>query len=81
MSALDDKITELTNEVANDTTVIQSAITLINGFAQRLAEAIAAALAAGASEAQLQSLTDLKTGLAANDQALADAVAANTPAT
>lgn len=80
MSALDDKIAALTTEVQNDTTVIGSAVALINGFAQRLQDAIAAALAAGATEAQLQAMTDLNTSLTQNDQALAAAVAANTPA-
>lgn len=79
LSQLDDKIAELTTEVANDSTVIASAVTLINGFAAQLAAAIAAALAAGATATQLQSLTDLKTTLLANDDALAAAVAANTP--
>jgi hypothetical protein len=80
MSALDDKIAALKQEIQNDTTVIGSAVALINGFAQRLQEAIAAALAAGATEAQLLAMTELNTSLAANDQALAAAVAANTPA-
>jgi predicted nucleic acid-binding Zn-ribbon protein len=79
MSQLDDQIQALQTEVTNDTTVIGSAITLIQGFNQRLADAIAAALAAGATQTQLQALTDLKTTLTANDQALADAVAAGTP--
>lgn len=79
MAALDDKISALQTEVTNNTTVIGSAETLINGFAAQLAAAIAAALAAGATDAQLQSLTDLNTTLTANDTALAAAVAANTP--
>ena len=41
MSELDDKITALQAEVTNDTTVIQSAVTLINGIAQRIADAVA----------------------------------------
>jgi hypothetical protein len=80
MAALDDKIAALQTEVANNTTVEQSAITLIQGLAQQLAAAIAAAAAAGATTAQLQTLTDLQTTLAANDSALSAAIAANTPA-
>ena len=80
MAALDDKIAALTAEVANNTSVEKSAAALINGFAKQLADAVAAAQAAGATPAQLQSLTDLSTSLAANDSDLAAAVAANTPA-
>lgn len=80
MSALDDKITSLTAEVTRNTAVEGSALTLIQGFAGQLAAAIAAAQAAGATPAELQALTDLQTTLTANDDALAAAVAANTPA-
>ncbi len=80
MSVLDDKITALTASVAAENTVIDSAVTLINGFSATLAAAIAAALAAGATPTELQSLTDLQTGVDAKATALAAAVAANTPA-
>ena len=66
MAAIDD----LQAEVTRDTTVIGSAVTLINGFAAQLA-------AAGTDPAKLQALQNtLKT----NVDALASAVAANTPA-
>lgn len=58
----------LTAEVANNTVVTQSAITLINNIAAQLA-------AAGTDPVKLQSLHDT---LVANDAALAAAVAANT---
>mgnify|MGYP001614089774 CR=1 FL=1 len=80
MSALDDKITALQAEVAKNTTVEKSALALIQGFAAQLAAAVQAALAAGATRAQLQSLTDLQTTITANDDELAAAVLANTPA-
>lgn len=80
MSALDDAITQLQTDVANLTTVDQSAVALINGFAAQLAAAVAAAQAAGATATQLQSLTDLHTAITAQDDALAAAVTANTPA-
>ncbi len=76
MAALDDAIVALQGDVATLTTVDASAVALIQGFAAQLAAAIAAAQAAGATPAQLQSLTDLHTGIVANDQALAAAVAA-----
>jgi ABC-type transporter Mla MlaB component len=79
MSALDDAITQLQSDVANLTTVDQSAMALITGFATQLAAAVAAAAAAGASPAQLQSLTDLHTAIVAQDTSLAAAVAAGTP--
>lgn len=78
MAALDDQITALTKEVANNTTVEASALTLISGLKAQLAAALAAAAAAGATPAQLASLTSLQTSLAANDTALAAAVGANT---
>lgn len=79
MSKLDDSITALQDQVAKDTAVESSAITLINGIAARVQAAVDAALAAGATPAQLQSLTDLGTALSTSSAALAAAVAANTP--
>ncbi len=80
MAKLDDAITALTAQVATDTTVIASAVTLINGIAAQIAAAVAAATAAGATPAQLAAITALGTSLATSDAALAAAVAANTPA-
>ncbi len=68
MSALDN----LKAEVAAQTTVIDSAVTLIKGFDSRLADAIAAG-----DPAVVQALSDQ---IHAETTALADAVAANTPA-
>ncbi len=79
MAKLDDAITALTAEVSKDTTVIASAITLIKGIAAQIQAAVDAALAAGATPAQLKALTDLQASVAANDTALAAAVAAGTP--
>lgn len=81
MSALDDSITALQASVATLTSVDQSAITLIQGISAEIAAAVAAAQAAGATPAQLQSLTDLKTAIDAQDTALAAAVAANSTPT
>jgi hypothetical protein len=80
MAELDDKITALQADVTAQSSVNQSAITLLNGIATQIAAAVQAAQAAGATAAQLQSLTDLQTSLEANNKALSDAVAANTPA-
>ena len=65
MSALDD----LTAQVAANTTVIGSALTLIKGFSAQLA-------AAGTDPAKLAAL---QASLKTSDDALAAAVAANTP--
>jgi hypothetical protein len=63
----------LTDEVANDTTVMGSATTLIDGFAQRLADAAASANPAAA-------ITQLQSDLSTSRTALVAAVVANTPA-
>lgn len=81
MSAeLDAKIAALQASVAHDTEVEASAITLLSGLKTQLDAAIAAAVAAGATSAELQALTDLSTTIDSNASALSDAVAANTPA-
>ena len=67
MSVLDD----LKARVAANTTVIESAITLIQGLKAKLDEAIASG-----DPAALQALSD---ELGAEDTKLADAVVANTP--
>lgn len=79
MAQLDDQITALTAQVQADTTVIGSAVKLINGIAAQIQAAVQAALAAGATAAQLKALNDLQTQLKTNDDSLAAAVAANTP--
>ena len=61
----------LTAQVHANTNVVQGAVALINGISDRIK-------AAGADPAALQALT---TELDTQDQALAAAVAANTPAT
>ena len=80
MAALDDKIAELKAAVAEETSVEQSAITLINGIPALIADAVSKAQAAGATPAQLQALTDLQTSIASNATGLQSAVTANTPA-
>lgn len=61
----------LTAEVTRNTTVVKSALTLIQGLKKQLDDA-------GTDPAKLKALSD---SLAANDDELAAAVAANTPAT
>ena len=80
MSQLDDAIAALTTEVTNETTVEKSALALIQGIPAMIATAVSAALAAGATPAQLKAVTDLQATLAANDTELSAAVVAGTPA-
>jgi TolA-binding protein len=77
---LDTEIGNLAANVAQLTTVDDSAVALLNGISQQLAAAIAAAQAGGATAAQLQSLNDLNAAVAAKSGDLAAAVTANTPA-
>jgi hypothetical protein len=63
-------LTSLTAQVAKNTTVVGSAVTLIQGFAAQLA-------AAGTDPVKLAALQQ---SLSDSDDALANAVAANTPA-
>ncbi len=76
MAQIDDEITQLQTDVASEGTAVSSAVTLINGIAAQIAAAIAAAQAAGATPAQLQSLTDLHTAVVGQTSSLAAAVAA-----
>lgn len=69
--AMSAELDALTAQVHSNTSVVQSAVTLINGISARIT-------AAGTDPAALAALT---TELDSQDQALAAAVAANTPAT
>lgn len=80
VDSLSAEITTLQAQVANDTAVETSALTLIDGIQAQIAAAVAAATAAGATQAQLAQLASLSAQLATNNTALAAAVAANTPA-
>lgn len=80
MSVLDDEIAQLQQDVTEDTNAVNAAVTLINGIGDQIKAAVDAALAQGATPAQLQALTDLHTSLSAETQSLAAAVAAGTPA-
>lgn len=73
LKRMSDQLDTLTAQVTQNNTVIQSAITLIQGIKAQLDAAIASN--------DPQKLLDLSSSLAASDQSLADAVAANTLAT
>lgn len=74
-----DPITQVVNDVAAEDTVIKSAVVAFSGIQKRIDDAVAAALAGGATAAQLAPLTALSADIQANTKALADAVAQNTP--
>lgn len=73
-------IDQLVKDVAAEDQVVDGAIVLINGFGKRLNDGIAAALAGGATAAEMASLTTLSTDIQVKTTALAGAVLANTPA-
>lgn len=79
MAALDDALTALTAKVTAEDTEIDSAIVLINGIPKLIADAVSAALAQGATPAQLKSITDLATTIQGKSDALASALVTNTP--
>lgn len=70
----------LAAQVTASTQVEASAVLLINGIAARIQSAVDAALAGGATAAELAPVQAEADALKASAQTLADAVAANTPA-
>jgi hypothetical protein len=80
MSQMDDEIQQLTTDVAAERTAVDSAVALIQGFTTQLQNAVDAALAAGATPQQLQSITDLHTAVTQQTQDIAQAVASQAPA-
>lgn len=79
MPQIDDLLTALTAEVADDTTVDAGIVTYINGVPALIAAAVAAANAAGPplTPAQVQIFTDAGAAMKANAASLTAAVAAN----
>ena len=69
----------LAAQVTATTTVIDSAILAFNGWAARLEAAVDAALAGGATAAELAPVTDEINLMKSKSADLAAAVAANTP--
>jgi len=67
-------------EVARVKDVDDSAVALINGIAARISAAVTAAIANGATAEELAPVTDEVAALKSNNDALAAAVSANTPA-
>ena len=76
MAILDD----LAAQVKANTDAEDSATLLINGFAARVQAAVDAAIAGGATAAQLAPVQDEVTAMKRSADALSAAVVANTPA-
>ncbi len=73
-------LAKLQADVAAETTVAQSAVTLIKGIPALIADAVAKAQAAGATPEQLQAFADLSTAIEGTTADLSAAVTAGTPA-
>lgn len=71
-------VQQLIDQVTKATTVEKSAEALINGIKQRIDDAVAAAIANGATAEELQPVSDLSNALDAESDALQAAVDANT---
>jgi hypothetical protein len=74
------QLADLTNEITNATSVEASATTLINGIAAQIQAAVQAAIANGATAAELQPVADLGVQLQQQSDTLQAAITANTPA-
>jgi ABC-type branched-subunit amino acid transport system substrate-binding protein len=71
---------DLETQVKNTVDAEGAAVVLMNGFADRVTAAVNAAMANGATAAQLAPVTDEVNALKASSAALSAAVVANTPA-
>lgn len=71
---------DLRAAVTRNTEVDQSAIVLINGIAGKVEAAVTAALANGATEAELAPIVEVVAAFRASNEELAAAVAAGTTA-
>jgi hypothetical protein len=79
-TVLDDELNALAAQVKANTDAEDSATAVLNQIPTMIQAAVAKALAAGATPAQLQAITDLQTALKAHADTLSAAVVANTPA-
>lgn len=80
MNAIDDKITALTDTVAKIETVEASVLAFVQGIPALIQAAVDAALANGATPAQLAAFDDLNSRLSADaDKIAADITATPTP--
>lgn len=82
LQKMTEALDRLRADVAAEDTIIDSAVTMITGFASQIREAVstavAASLAAGTDSPDVSALTDLANDIEGKSAALAAAVAANT---
>lgn len=77
MSTGNTAIDALAAQAAANESAEDSAVIVLNGIAQRITDAVNAAIAGGATAAQLAAVTQVATDLKTHGDALAAAVAAN----
>lgn len=75
MAQIDDDLTTLSAQVARVSTVVDSAVTAIAGIQAMINNAVQEALAAGATPAELQAITDASAAIGAKADELAAAIA------
>jgi hypothetical protein len=78
-ASLDQTIQTLTTQVQANTDATGAAVAMISAVPTMIQQAVAAALAAGATAQELQAITDLSDKIGANAASLGSAVTANTP--
>ena len=71
---------DLAAQVKANTDAEASAVIVLNGIADRIAQAVTAAIGNGATEAELAPVSDEVAALKASADSLSAAVVANTPA-
>ncbi len=73
-------LTDLANQVKANTDAEGSAVIVLNGIAGRVAAAVEAAIANGATAEELKPVADEVTALKSSSDALSAAIVASTPA-
>ena len=79
MAAIDDAIEGLKTKLADNTSATASIKALVSSIPQMIADAVAKAIAAGATPAEVQAVVDLGNALKANTDELVASVVAGTP--
>ncbi len=73
------EVQDLVDAVTAETTVVNSAVALINGIPQLITDAVSKAIASGVDPDDLKAITDLAGQVQGASSALQAAVTANTP--
>jgi hypothetical protein len=78
---LDQAIAQLQAQVTTDTSATHAAVSLTSGIINMIQQAMAQAIAEGATPTQLQAITNATNAIQRKARAFGQAVSANTPAT